>query len=300
MSRAGGALPHPRDNLRANLLLLVVALVWGSAFVAQRLGMDHVGPFVFNATRFAIGTLTLVPVLGWQRLRTVPQSELARGAALGGVLFAAASLQQIGLMWTSAGKAGFITGLYVVLVPVLLALVWREQSGWEIWLGAGLAVVGLFLLSVRPGFRLAAGDGWVLGSAVVWALHVIAIGVLAPGSDPLRLAMFQFAVCSILSFAMALTLERGTWSGLPMATPAVLYAGLLSIGLGYTGQIVAQQSAKATHAAIILSSESAFAVLFGWMMLGETLSLQQLVGCGLMLAGMVLAQLPGPKRPVCP
>lgn len=285
------SIARSRAELRANLLLLLVALVWGSAFVAQRLGMEHAGPFVFNAARFAIGALTLVPVLGWRRLRAVPRSELDHGAVLGALLFVAASLQQIGLIWTSAGQAGFITGLYVVLVPLLLALVWRQRTGWETWLGAGLAAVGLFLLSVRPGLRWAAGHGWVLGSAVVWALHVIAIGYLAPTHDPLRLALIQFAVCSLLSLPMALILERGARSDLLMAAPALAYAGLLSIGLGYTGQIVAQQQAQASHAAIILSLESAFAALFGWAVLGESLSLPQMVGCALMLVGMLLTQL---------
>ncbi len=284
-----------RERLRADLLLLLVALVWGGAFVAQRLGMEQVGPFAFNATRFTVGALTLIPILGWQRLRAMPRDELRRGALLGLLLFTAASLQQIGLIWTTAGKAGFITGLYVVIVPLLLAVVWREWAGWSSWLGAGLATAGLFLLSVRAtqnDFRLAPGDGWVLGSAVVWALHVIAIGRIAPGRDPLRLALVQFIVCALLSFAASLILEPATWAGLLLAVPAVLYAGIISIGLGYTGQVVAQRHTQSTHAAIILSLESLFAALFGRLMLGEALSPQQSVGCGLMLAGMLLAQIP--------
>lgn len=298
MSNPADSTLHPKALMRANLLLLLVALVWGSAFVAQRLGMDFVGPFAFNATRFAVGALTLVPIAGFDRLRALPRGELSRGILLGLLLFVAASLQQIGLVWTTAGKAGFITGLYVVLVPLLLAIVWREPSGWSIWAGAGLALSGLFLLSLRvdaatlSGLRLAPGDAWVLGSALIWALHVIAIGVVAPGRDPLRLALIQFAVCSLLSLPTALLLETNNWSGLVSAAPAVLYTGLLSIGLGYTGQVVAQRSAKSAHAAIILSLESAFAALFGWAILGETLSPQQLAGCGLMLISMLLAQLP--------
>ncbi len=310
MSRAAGApsahgsTQSPGKRLRADLLLLLVALVWGSAFVAQRLGMEQVGPFAFNATRFAVGALMLIPIMGWQRLRAMPRAELRRGAFLGLLLFAAASLQQIGLVWTTAGKAGFITGLYVVIVPILLALIWRERIRWSSWLGAGLATAGLFLLSIRAdtvtqvdtvtgaGLRLAPGDAWVLGSAVIWALHVIAIGQIAPGRDPLRLALLQFAVCSLLSLPASLVLEPGTWPGLLLAVPAVLYAGVLSIGLGYTGQVVAQRHAKPTHAAIILSLESLFAALFGWLILGEALSPLQLLGCGLMLTGMLLAQLP--------
>ena len=295
MSDSVGAPSARNERLRADLFLLLVALVWGSAFVAQRLGMEQVGPFAFNATRFAVGALTLVPVVGWKRLRAMPRPELRRGAILGLLLFIAASLQQIGLLWTTAGKAGFITGLYVVIVPLLLALGWQECGSWSSWLGAGLATAGLFLLSVRvnqTNFSLAPGDGWVLGSAVVWALHVIAIGWVAPGRNPLRLAMIQFIVCSMLSFIAALVLEPGTWAGLLLAAPAILYAGILSIGLGYTGQVVAQRHTRPTHAAIILSLESVFAALSGWLVLGETLSPQQLGGCGLMLAGMLLAQIP--------
>jgi drug/metabolite transporter (DMT)-like permease len=297
MSDTTSAPSARKERRRADLLLLLVALVWGSAFAAQRLGMEQVGPFAFNATRFAVGAFTLIPILGWQRLRALSRAELRPGALLGLLLFAAASLQQIGLIWTMAGKAGFITGLYVVIVPILLALLWRERVGWSGWLGAGLATAGLFLLSsgvdavTKANFHLAPGDGWILGSALVWALHVIAIGEIAPGLDPLRLALVQFAVCSLLSLLSALLLEPGTWPGLLVAAPAILYAGILSIGLGYTGQVVAQRHTKPTHAAIILSLESVFAALFGWLILGEALAPPQLAGCGLMLAGMLLAQL---------
>lgn len=284
-----------KGRLQADLLLVVVAVVWGSAFVAQRVGMEQVGPFAFNATRFAIGGLTLIPVLGRQRLRSMPRNELHRGALLGGLLFAAASLQQIGLMWTTAGKAGFITGLYVVIVPLLLALFWRERAAWNSWVGAGLATVGLFLLSTDMDLRLAPGDGWVLGSAVMWALHVIAIGQIAPRHDPLRLALIQFVTCSLLSFVAALVLEPVTWPGLLLVVPAVLYTGVVSIGLGYTGQVVAQRHTRPAHAAIILSGEAVFAALFGWLILGESLAPRQLLGCGLMLAGMLLAHLPSSR-----
>ncbi len=287
------------ERLRADLFLLLVAVVWGSAFVGQRLGMEQVGPFAFNAARFAVGALTLGPIIGWQRLRAMPRGELRRGALLGLLLFGAASLQQIGLIWTTAGKAGFITGLYVVIVPLLLAALWQEWSTWSSWLGAALATAGLFLLSVqisRTDLRLAPGDGWVLGSAVVWALHVIAIGRIAPGRDPLRLALVQFVVCALLSVPVSLLLEPGSWAGLLLAAPAVLYTGVLSIGLGYTGQVVAQRHTTPAHAAIILSLESLFAALFGWLVLGEALSPPQLAGCGLMLTGMLLAQVPVKRR----
>lgn len=279
-----------RTRSQANLSLLLVAIIWGGAFVAQRTGMQHAGPFAFNATRFAVGGLALTIVLGWRRLRATPRDELRAGVFLGLVLFGGASLQQIGMVWTTAGKAGFITGLYIVIVPFLMALVWREWAGWNSWLGAGLGAAGLFFLSIEAGLRPAPGDAWVLASAVVWAVHVIAVGQLAPSRDPLRLAFLQFAVCSLLSLSAALILEPGDWGGVRLAVPAVLYAGMVSIGLGYTTQVVAQRHTRPTHAAIILSTESVFAALAGWWILGEALSSQQLFGCALMLSGMLLAQ----------
>jgi drug/metabolite transporter (DMT)-like permease len=254
--------------------------------------MAEVGPFAFNATRFAVGSLTLIPVLGRERLRLPSWDELRSGALLGVLLFAAATLQQVGLIWTTAGKAGFITGLYVVIVPFLLALMWGEWASWISWLGAGLGATGLFLLSVERGFQLAPGDGWVVGSALMWGFHVVAIGRVAPRRDPLRLAFLQYAICALLSLPAALVLEPGTWGGLLLVIPATLYAGVLSIGLGYTTQIIAQRHTTPTHAAIILSTESVFAALAGWLVLGESLSGKQLLGCGLMLTGMLLAQVP--------
>ncbi len=287
-----GLAARQRTRLRADLSLLLVAAIWGSAFVAQRIGMDQVGPFVFNAVRFAVGSVTLIPILGWRGLHAPSRDELRSGGILGLLLFAGATLQQVGLVWTTAGKAGFITGLYIVFVPLLLTVVWREWIGWKSWAGAGLGAAGLFLLSVGADFRLAPGDGWVVGSAFIWALHVIAIGRFTPGRDALRLAFLQYLICSLLSVPLALLVEPGTWGGLIFAAPAVLYAGVVSIGLGYTAQVVAQRHTAPSHAAIILSAESVFAALAGWVVLGEALSSRQLAGCGLMLAGMLLAQIP--------
>jgi drug/metabolite transporter (DMT)-like permease len=197
---------------------------------------------------------------------------------------------------TDAGQAGFITGLYVVIVPLLLALVWRERTRRNVWLGAGLAVAGLFLLSLNLNLNLNLNlslnpsDVWVLAGAFLWAAHVIAIGRIAPGRDPLRLAMVQYFVCATLSLLAALALERWTWGGVLLAGPAIVFTGVLSTALGYTTQVIAQRHTPPTHAAIILSSEAVFAAFFGWLLLGETLTIQQLVGCGLMLAGMVVAQ----------
>jgi len=281
------------ERIRADLILLALAVIWGSAFVAQRTGMNHVGPLTFIATRFVLGCLVLLPIIRWPRLRALPRDELAGGALLGTLLFIGAACQQIGLISTTAGKAGFITGLYVVIVPLLSALFWRQRIGWGSWSGAALAVAGLFLLSApdMAGTLVpSVGDLWELAGAFTWALHVIAVGRIAPKRDPLRLALVQYAVCALLSGGFALTLESHTWAGIAPAIPAILYAGIFSTGVAYTGQIVAQRHAPAAHAAIIMSMESPFAALFGWLLLNERLSGVQLLGCGLMSVGMLLAQ----------
>jgi drug/metabolite transporter (DMT)-like permease len=262
--------------------------------------MEQIGPFAFNATRFVLGGLVLLPIYVVEtrffgKNLVSRRGDLCSGVLLGLLLFGGASSQQIGLVHTSAGKAGFITGLYVVIVPLLLALVWREQVGRGVWLGAGLAVAGLFLLSLNLNLNfslnLNPGDGWVLAGAFLWAMHVVAIGRLAPGRDPLRLAMVQYFVCALLSLLAALALERWAWDGVLLAGPAIVYTGVLSTALGYTTQVVAQRHTRPTHAVILLSAEAVFAALFGWLLLGEGLTARQLLGCGLMLAGMLLAQL---------
>jgi drug/metabolite transporter (DMT)-like permease len=293
------------QRLKADLILLVVAIIWGSAFVAQRAGNEQVGPFTFNAARFLVGSLVLLPTLIWRRPHgkqtsaSSPASSQKNkpwrsGLLLGLILFGGASLQQLGLVTTTAGKGGFITGLYVVIVPLLLALFWRDRIRWANWAGAGLAVVGLFLLSIdlREAFSIDPGNVWVLLGAFLWAMHVIVVGRLAPGRDPLKLAAAQYVVCALLCAATALVLEWGTWDGIVRTTPAILYAGVFSTGLAYTGQVVAQRHAPAADAAIILSMESVFAALSGWLALGETLTAQQMAGCALMFAGMLMAQLP--------
>jgi drug/metabolite transporter (DMT)-like permease len=294
-----------RDRIRADLTLVIVAIIWGTAFVAQRKGNELVGPFTFNAVRFLVGGLVLLPLLALQRARarttdspqpTQPDVGNAwrGGALLGLILFGGASLQQLGLVTTTAGKGGFITGLYVVIVPLLLALFWRTRVALSSWIGATLAVVGLLLLSINLGetLQLNPGDGWVLLGAFVWALHVIVMGRVAPGRDPVRLAIAQYIVCALLCTVSAAVLEWGTWGNVWAAAPSILYAGIMSTGLAYTLQIVGQRHAPPADAAIIMSMEAVFAALAGWLMLSEQMTTPQLLGCALMFAGMLLAQLP--------
>jgi len=296
-----------------DFLLLLTAAIWGFAFVAQRAGMEYIQPFTYNGVRFALGSLSLLPLiflLGRRSRRaagntspggatsTSGGSTAGRGRdgrvwlyglLCGSVLFTAASLQQVGIVYTTAGKAGFITGLYVVLVP-LSGLLWRQRAGWSRWAGAGLALAGLYLLSVTRGFTVARGDFLVLLSALFWTAHVQLIGWFSPKTDSLVLASIQFAVCSFFSLVVAAAAETVVLEGILRAAVPILYGGLCSVGIAYTLQVVVQKTAHPAHAAIILSLEGAFAVLGGWLILGELLSLRGLIGCALMLAGMIVSQ----------
>jgi drug/metabolite transporter (DMT)-like permease len=283
-----------RALLRDDALLLLTSAIWGFAFVAQRVGMEHLGPFVFNGIRFALGSLSLVPLIVTRRRR--PAASLAAaprllgwGLLAGAVLFGGASLQQMGIVYTTAGKAGFITGLYVVLVP-LTGLLWGQRAGRGRWIGALLAAAGLYLLSVTGRFSIARGDLLVLFSAVFWAAHVQLIGWLSPKLDPLKLAAIQFAVCSLLSLAVSLVSETTRLDDVVQAAIPILYGGLASVGVAYTLQVVVQKTAHPAHAAILLSLESVFALIGGWLLLGETLGPRGLTGCALMLAGMLVSQ----------
>lgn len=287
-------------TLKSDALLMLTATIWGFAFVAQRVGMDYVGPFTFNGVRFALGSLSLIPLVLLKRRHPSAPAALVPpagrktvlwGGALAGVaLFMGASLQQVGLVYTTAGNAGFITGLYVVIVP-LLGLFWKQRPDLGTWVGAVLAAAGLYLLSVTAAFRIAYGDLLVLLGAFFWAFHVLIIGWLSPRIESVLLACIQFAVCSALSLITAAALETTTPTSLMAAALPILYGGLLSVGVAYTLQVVAQRDARPAHAAIILSLESVFAALGGWLLLGEVLSGRALLGCGLMLAGMLLSQL---------
>lgn len=282
-------------ELRADGLLLLAALIWGAAFVAQRMGMDHVGPMTFNGVRFALGALVLAPFALRDPGAGNPAAMSTRGVLLGGLLaglalFAGASFQQVGIMYTTAGNAGFITGLYVVIVPIL-GLFWRQRPGLGVWIGAVLAAAGLYLLSVTGDLSISFGDLLVLVCAFCFAGHVLIIGWLAPRIPALRLSVLQYACCAALSFLAAAFTEEIRLEGILDAALPILYGGLMSVGVAYTLQVVAQKDAPPAHASILLSLEGAFAALAGWALLGETMTTRGLTGCGLMLGGMLLAQL---------
>ena len=283
----------------ADLLLMLAAVIWGFAFVAQRVGMRYVGPLTFNGVRFALGAAALAPLLIWGRKTgsgapatgaTGDRSLVLKGGIVAGlVLFMGATLQQYGVVYTTAGKAGFITGLYVVFVPLLGILV-GQKTGRFVWAGALTAAGGLYLLSARGIVGIDPGDGLVLLSALFWAAHVLVIGRLSRRVAPARLAVTQFTVVSVLSLIGAVLFETIDPAALRAAAIPILYTGLLSVAVAYTLQVVAQRRAQPAHAAIILSFESVFAALGGWLVLSEGLSTRGIIGCALMLGGVLLAQ----------
>lgn len=293
-------------TLQSDALLLLTAVIWGFAFVAQRVGMNYIGPFTFNGIRFALGCLVLLPFLlkEKQQEKTTgnrpgqyPFRYFFLGSLLSGLLlFGGASFQQIGMVYTTAGNAGFITGLYVVIVPII-GLFIGQKSNFGIWLGACFAAAGLYLLSTTGEITIALGDLLVLIGAFVWAAHVIIIGWFSPKTSALRLAVAQFAICSILSLIASVLQDetvstKAIWgAALPLA-----YGGFLSVGVAYTLQVVAQKSAHPAHAAILLSLEAVFAAIGGWLLLDEAMTPRELAGCALMLAGMLFSQLWGMWR----
>lgn len=281
--------------MKSNLMLLIAAAIWGFGFVAQRLGMNFLEPFAFNSARFLLGSLSLVPLLWFLARRpsetTNQKSALGKGGLLCGlVLFVAATLQQYGLFYTTAAKAGFITGLYLILVPILGILL-RHTTGITTWLGAILAVVGLYLLSVNDNFTMSLGDTLIFIGALFWAFHILVIDHFSGRVDPIQLSAVQFLVCGLLSLAVSLTIETPTAKAVLDCWQPILFAGVVSVGIAYTLQVVAQKNAHPSAAAIIMSLEAVFAAIGGVWLLDETLSARAWIGCGLMLAGMLLSQL---------
>jgi drug/metabolite transporter (DMT)-like permease len=291
-------------------LLLLTAMIWGVAFVAQSVGMDYVECFTFNAVRNMIGALVLLPVIWWMGRRRVAdasdeaEAEKKRGTTgdliLGGILCGillcvATNLQQYGIQYTTAGKAGFITALYIVIVP-LLGLFLKKTCGLLMWISVFIAVIGFYLLSIKEGFTLGTADLYILLAAFVFSMHILVIDHFSPKVDGVKMACIQFFVCSLLSGVGMFAFETPTWSGILQAWLPLLYAGALSCGVAYTLQIVAQKDFNPTVASLLLSLEAVFSVLAGWVILGEVLSFKELAGCLLIFGGVILAQLPAPNK----
>jgi drug/metabolite transporter (DMT)-like permease len=277
------------SRIKADLMLFITALIWGSVFAIQRIASQTAGVFPFNATRFLLGALILLCVV---RFRWKPQGKQWLWIVLAGTLLLAASaFQQAGLRTTTAANAGFITGAYVVVIPFILSIFLKQHISWRAWLAAGMTAVGVYMLSAGSELHLNPGDALELAGTFMWALHVIIVGKAMQKMDVMTFAIGQYLVVGLLGLIPALTLERSAMSGLPGMWWAVIYAGVLSIAVGFTLQASAQKVAPPTDAAILLSLEAAFAALFGWWWLGESLQPLQWLGCAVILAAILISQI---------
>lgn len=297
-------------RLRANMILLLTSAIWGFAFVAQRVGSQYVGAFTFNGVRFALGSISLIPLIVYfdnkkksdssneDNIEVNTKKTIVPGVLIGAVIFAGSTLQQIGLTYTTAGKASFITGLYMVAVPII-GIFLRHKIGKNSWIGVGLAVGGLYLLSVNENFSISYGDLLEVIGSVFWAVQILTIDYFSNKVDSLKLSCIQCATCSFLSLISALIFEQITMSSISSALIPILYGGFLSVGVAYTLQVVAQKDAKPSHAAIILSMESVFGAVGGAVLLGEIMSTRGYIGCVLILGGILVSQIKLPQKQSC-
>lgn len=277
-----------QQRIKTDGLLLFVSAVWGSGFVAQRIASESMGHFTFNGVRFFLGALFLLTLVRF-RLR-IERSDLRWVLFAGGLLFGASTFQQVGIKTTTAANAGFITGLYVVIIPIILFFFGRQRIHWSTWTAAILAVIGALFLSTGGQFEPAPGDWYELAGAFLWAAHVIVVGKMARQMDALQFSIGQFLITGVLNALCGLFFETGT-SPLPAAWLSVLYSAIFPVGLGFTLQVIGQKTAHTTDAAIIFSMEAVFAALAGYLFLNEILVPLQLLGCAFILAAMLLAQL---------
>lgn len=278
-------------------MLFLTAFIWGTAFVAQSMGMDYLGPFGFNGIRCLIGGVALLPciyILGrtgaGRREAGDKKALIIGGVSCGVILFAASSLQQIGLQYTTAGKAGFVTAFYIVLVPVL-GIFLGQKTGWKVWLAVAMALAGLYFLCITNGFSIGKGDVYVFVGALLFSAHILVIDYFSPRTDGVKMSCIQFFVAGLLS-VVPMMAETTTVDGILQSGIPLLYAGVLSCGVAYTLQIVAQKNMNPTICSLILSLESCISVLAGWAVLGETLTAREAFGCILMFGAIILAQIP--------
>lgn len=286
-----------RKEIKGNTILFITAIIWGFAFVAQRVGAQLIGSFFFNGIRFALGATALVPLMlrfHYRKKRGPLINELKNtlvpGMILGSVLFIAASLQQIGMKYTTAGNAAFITGMYIVLVPIF-GIFFKHKITIKIILSASVAMAGLYFLTISESMTVNVGDIYQFVGAFFWAIHILFIDSFVKKHDAIKLSIIQFYTCSILSAIVAFSIEATTLQIVGNAIVPILYGGLLSVGIGYTLQMVGQRYAKPSHAAIILSLEAVFGVVGGMIILNEILTSRGYFGISLMMTGMLLSQI---------
>lgn len=297
-----------KRSVRANLLLTLTALIWGAAFVAQDVAADTLGALTFNGLRMALAALAMLPVVAFNNRKarkngvdasfshmssTQKRTLLTGGICCGAMLALASAFQQTGIaMGTGAGKAGFITALYIVLVP-LLGMLWGRRPGWKVWLAVALSVGGLYLLCIGEGFSIAPSDGMLILCALCFSGHILVVDHFSRRTDCVKMSCLQFATAAVLCMCVAVITEPIDVEMIVQCAVPLLYAGVLSGAVGYTLQIVAQKDTDPTVASLLMSLESVFAVLAGWLLLGDMLTAREALGCALMMVGIVLAQLKG-------
>ncbi len=285
-------------------MLFLTACIWGFAFAFQSQGMDHMGPYTFNCARFFIGAVVLVPVIflfkkpGEKKKITKKDIKLTilGGIICGGCLFTASTLQQFGIRYTSVGKAGFLTTLYIILVPIILGIFLKRKVSFIVWIGAGLSVVGMYLLCVSETMSLNKGDIYAFCCAIVFSFHIIAVDYFAPKTNGIVLSCLQFFTSGIVALIFALILEEPSFSQLINGIIPLLYVGIMSSGVGYTLQIMGQKNADPTIASLIMSLESAVSVLGGFIILGEKLTIKELIGCLFMFVAVIGVQVFDSKK----
>lgn len=276
-------------RLKADLTLLLVSIVWGTAFVAQRVAGLMGSVYLFNGVRYLLAALVVLPFVGRNSISSIPRAQYGWMFAAGFILFIGSAFQQIGVVYTTAGNAGFITALYVVLVPIVLFFGWRERLHWLSAAAVAIAVTGAFLLSTGGRFEVRAGDALELVSALFWAFHVVVLGKFASRFEAMSFSVGQLAVCGLFNLGVGLFAEKSLPLNWPLAA-AIAYTALFSLGLCYTLQIWAQRHTPPADAALILSLESVFAVISGWLMLDERLAAVQVLGCVLIFIAVLLSQ----------
>lgn len=290
-------------SLKSSMLLFLAAFIWGVAFVAQSVGMDYMGPFSFNGARFLMGSVVLLPLVIYRRQKNrkegIPAADtkitIKGGICCGLALCAAALLQQYGIMYTTVGKAGFITTLYIIMVPIFGIFLKKRVPG-KVWIGAGIAAFGMYLLCMSERLALSKGDGLVFICAIIFSVHILVIDYFSPKADGVEISCIQFLTAGVIASIGALLFENPQLGQFIAGIIPLAYAGILSSGVAYTLQVVGQKNVEPTVASLILSLESVVSMLAGWVILHQALTGRELFGCVLVFAAVILVQLPDKKK----
>ena len=288
-----------KEQIRGSLLLFLAAIIWGVAFVAQSVGMEYVGPFTFNCVRTLIGGSVLIPCIAFlnrnKSKKKMTLTEKKRlffgGICCGAALATGSTLQQFGIMYTTVGKAGFITAFYIIIVPIL-GLFLGKKCGLFVWISVVIALAGLYFLCITDGFSVGKGDIYVFLCAIAFSIHILVVDYFTQFNDGVKMSCIQFFVCAMICFVLMMLFEHPEIRTILLAWKPILYAGVMSCGVAYTLQIVGQKNMNPTVASLILSLESVTSVIAGFIVLHQNLSQREMIGCGFMFIAIILAQLP--------